>query len=96
MGGMKAKAQDFFVVQRERSTALEQVPSSACRAETSKGTQRDGEDVKAPVAAAGAAGEFAAGNKRRELGKERGCEEDLHSWLDLFSVALPNWKDVFC
>jgi len=63
----------------KRSTALPQFPSSACGAGT---WQRDTEE--APMAAAEAVNERAAGNKRR--GTEAGgvCEEDLHSCLGLF------------
>lgn len=49
------------------------------------------------MAAAEAIGEFAIGKKSQGNEGEGGCEEDLHSCLDLFwdTVALPNWKDVF-
>lgn len=98
MGGMKAKAWDFFVAQRERDPQLwNKSPALCAGLRPAKGHGGTGtERVLNPVAAAGAAGELGAGNKRRELGKEKGCEEDLHSCLDLFSVALPSWKDVCC
>lgn len=56
------------------------------------------EDAEVPMAAAEATGEFATGNKSKGIEGGGGREEDLHSGLNLFwgTVALPNWKDVFC
>lgn len=96
VGKMKAKAQDFLVY---RDTRLRSKSPALCAGlKPDKGTRRDMEDAEAPMAAAEAAGGFATGNKSKEIKGGGEYEEDLHSGLDLFwgTVALSNWKDVFC